>query len=74
MSLLDRVRRVFATQGSDPPFKEDEPLNFGAGVIKRLKLQNNYAGYNIKKYEPHLGKASNIYECIFSRPNCKNIN
>ena len=49
MSLLDRVRRVFATQGSNPPFKENEPLNFGAGVIKRLKLQNNYAGYNIKK-------------------------
>ena len=64
MSLLDRVRRVFATQGSNPPFKENEPLNFGAGVIKRLKLQNNYAGYNIKKYEPHLGKPQtymNVY-------------
>jgi len=55
MSIFDTVRRRFATKGSDPPFKEDDPLSFGAGIIQRLKLQNNYAGYNIKKYEPHIG-------------------
>ena len=55
MSIFDTVRRRFATKGSDPPFKEDDPLSFGAGVIQRLKLQNNYAGYNVKKYEPHIG-------------------
>ena len=68
MSLLDRVRRVFATQGSNPPFKENEPLNFGAGVIKRLKLQNNYAGYNIKKYEPHLGKPQTYMNVYLADP------
>ena len=55
MSIFDTVRRRFATKGSDPPFKEDDPLSFGAGIIQRLKLQNNFAGYNVKKYEPHIG-------------------
>jgi hypothetical protein len=59
---------VFATQGSNPPFKENEPLNFGAGVIKRLKLQNNYAGYNIKKYEPHLGKPQTYMNVYLADP------
>ena len=68
MSLIDRVRRVFATRGSNPPFKENEPLDFGAGVIKRLKLQNNYAGYNIKKYEPHLGKPQTYMNVYLADP------
>jgi len=68
MSLLDRVRRVFATRGSNPPFKEDDPLSFGAGVIKRLKLQNNFAGYNVKKYEPHLGKPQTYMNVYLADP------
>jgi len=56
MALLDRVRRVFATTGSTPPFKEDEPLSFGAGIIKRLKLSNDYQYGSKKRYEQHLGK------------------
>jgi len=41
MGLFDRVRRVFAQTGSAPPFKENDPLDYGAGVIKRLKISNN---------------------------------
>jgi hypothetical protein len=59
---------VFATRGSNPPFKEDDPLSFGAGVIKRLKLQNNFAGYNVKKYEPHLGKPQTYMNVYLADP------
>ena len=56
MSIIDRVRRRFANVGSNPPFKENDPRDFGAGIIKRLKLNNS--GFNIKskgEYEPHIG-------------------
>ena len=56
MAFLDRVRRVFATTGSEPPFKEDDPVSFGSGIIKRLKLSNDYTYGSKKKYEQHLGK------------------
>jgi len=64
MSMFDRIRRRFATVGTDPPFRKDEPVSFGAGVIKRLKLTNSYAGYAIKKYEPHIGKPQ-IYMNVY---------
>ena len=34
-------RREFASVGENPPFSKDNPRSFGAGVIKRIKLQNN---------------------------------
>ena len=68
MAFLDRVRRVFATTGSAPPFKEDEPLSFGAGVIKRLKLSNDYSYGQKKKYEQHLGKPRIYMDVYLSDP------
>ena len=68
MALLDRVRRVFATTGSAPPFKEDEPLSFGAGIIKRLKLSNDYQYGNKKRYEQHLGKPRIYMDVYLSDP------
>ena len=47
MALSDYLpwnRREFATVGRDPPFTKDEPRSFGAGVIKRIKINRNYAG------------------------------
>ena len=68
MAFLDRIRRVFATTGSAPPFKEDEPLSFGAGVIKRLKLSNDYQYGNKKRYEQHLGKPRIYMDVYLSDP------
>ena len=45
MSIFDIVRRRFATKGSDPPFKKDDPVSFGAGIIKRLKLSRSPKDY-----------------------------
>ena len=66
MSIIDSIRRTFASTGSTPPFTEDDPVSFGAGVIKRLKLSNQQKGYgkNQKEYESHLGspmKYMNVY-------------
>ena len=61
MGLGDWISRRFATVGSNPPFKEDEPRNFGEGVIRRLKLTNQTQSY---QYEKHIGdnrKYMNIY-------------
>ena len=55
MSIFDNIRRRFASVGSDPKFEENEPLDYGYGVIRRIKLQNQF-GNQFKKYEEHLGK------------------
>ena len=56
MSIIDRVRRRFASVGSNPPYKKDDPVSFGAGIIKRLKLQNNsFKALGKGDYEPHIG-------------------
>jgi len=56
MSFIDNVRRVFASTGSAPPFKKDDPRSYGEGVIKRLKLSNsNYGFQTSDKYEEHIG-------------------
>ena len=68
MAFLDRVRRIFATTGSAPPFKEDEPLSFGAGIIKRLKLSNDYSYGQKKSYEQHLGKPRIYMDVYLSDP------
>ena len=55
-------RRSFATKGTNPPFSKDDPRSFGAGVIKRIQLQNRpnlfgQAGGNFK--EPQIGDNKN---------------
>jgi len=56
MSFIDNVRRRFASIGSAPAFKKDDPRSYGEGVIKRLKLSNsNYGFQTSDKYEEHIG-------------------
>ena len=70
MSIIDSIRRTFASTGSTPPFTEDDPVSFGAGVIKRLKLSNQQGGYgkNQKKYEAHLGSPMTYMQVYLSDP------
>jgi hypothetical protein len=61
MGLGDWISRRFATVGKNPPFEEDDPRSFGEGIIRRLRLTNQYGQY---KYEKHIGdnrKYMNIY-------------
>ena len=54
-------RREFATVGSNPPYKKDDPRSFGAGVIRRIKLSNSRFG---REFEPQIGdnrRYMNIY-------------
>ena len=69
MSFVDNIRRRFATTGSTPPYKEDDPRSFGAGVIKRLKINRGFGGFNqIKDYEPHIGKNRTYMNVYLSDP------
>ena len=45
MSFIDRVRRSFASIGSNPTVKKDDPRSFGAGVIQRLKINKGFGGF-----------------------------
>ena len=65
MGLADRIRRVFATVGSNPNTPEDEPRGYGAGVIRRLKLTNNYGNRN---YEQHIGDNRTYMNVYLSDP------
>jgi hypothetical protein len=67
MSLYDNIRRRFATTGSNPPFKKDDPRSFGAGIIKRIKLQRQ-GGYRIKDYESHIGNNRTYMNVYLSDP------
>ena len=67
MSLIDNIRRRFATTGSNPPFKKDDPRSFGAGIIKRIKLQRQ-GGYQIKDYESHIGNNRTYMNVYLSDP------
>ena len=61
MGWGDWISRRFATKGKNPPFKEDEPLGFGEGIIRRLHLIGQSSAY---RYEKHIGdnrKYMNIY-------------
>jgi len=69
MSFVDNIRRRFATTGSNPSYKEDDPRSFGAGVIKRLKINKGFGGFNqIKDYEPHIGKNRTYMNVYLSDP------
>ena len=68
MALSDYLpwnRREFATVGRDPPFKKDDPKSFGAGVIKRIKINRNYAG---RDFEPQIGNNRRYMEIYLSDP------
>jgi len=65
MGLADRIRRVFATTGSNPNTPVDEPRSYGAGVIRRLKLTNNYGSRN---YEQHIGDNRTYMNVYLSDP------
>ena len=68
MSIIDNIRRRFATLGRDPPFKENEPLDYGAGIIKRLAISQPFMQARAKKYEQHLGKPMIYMNVYLSDP------
>jgi hypothetical protein len=69
MSFIDNVRRRFASVGSNPPYKEDDPRSFGEGVIKRLKINRGFGyGKQEKDYEPHIGKNRAYMNIYLSDP------
>jgi len=68
MSFIDNVRRRFASIGSNPSFKKDDPRSYGEGVIKRLKINRGYTFGQEKDYEPHIGKNRTYMNIYLSDP------
>jgi len=69
MSFIDNVRRRFASIGSNPSYKEDDPRSYGAGVIQRLKLSSGVGSFaQGKDYEPHIGKNRTYMNVYLSDP------
>ena len=63
--------RTFATVGSNPTYSKDNPRSYGAGVIKRIKLQNSgrgggYGGGANK--EPQIGDYRTYMNVYLSDP------
>jgi len=63
--------RTFATVGSNPTYSKDNPRSYGAGVIKRIKLQNSgrgggYGGGAHK--EPQIGDYRTYMNVYLSDP------
>ena len=70
MALRDYLpwnRREFAAVGSNPPFKENEPRDFGAGVIKRIQLQKN-SGMFGSSFEKQIGDAKTYMNVYLADP------
>tara|TARA_R100001129_G_scaffold172833_1_gene143775 strand:+ start:736 stop:2037 length:1302 start_codon:yes stop_codon:yes gene_type:complete len=67
MSFVDNIRRRFASIGSNPPVKEDDPRSFGEGVIRRIRLENQN-GMKFKKYEDHIGSPRTYMNVYLSDP------
>jgi len=69
MSFIDRVRRSFASIGSNPAYKKDDPRSYGAGVIQRLKINKGFGGFaQNKDFEPHIGKNRTYMNVYLSDP------
>ncbi len=68
MSFIDNVRRRFASIGSNPTFKKDDPRSYGEGVIKRLKINRGFTFGQEKDYEPHIGKNRTYMNIYLSDP------
>ena len=68
MALRDYwpFRRTFATVGNNPPYKKDEPRSYGAGVIRRLRLQQKYGIGG--DFERHIGDAKTYMDTYLSDP------
>jgi len=70
MALRDYVpflrRRKFATVGGDPPFKKDDPRSFGEGVIKRIRLSQQFKGGS--QYETQIGDPRTYMNVYLSDP------
>ena len=75
MALRDYLpwnRRKFAQVGSNPPFAANEPKDYGAGVIKRLQLQqssNMFGG----QYEKQIGDARTYMNVYLADPIVKTL-
>ena len=70
MALRDYLpwnRRKFASVGSNPPFAENEPRDFGAGVIKRIQLQKNQGMFG-SAYEKQIGDAKTYMNVYLADP------
>ena len=69
MSFIDRVRRSFASVGSNPSYKKDDPRSYGGGIIQRLKINKGFGGFGQNKdYEPHIGKNRTYMNVYLSDP------
>ena len=68
MSFIDNVRRRFASIGSNPSYKKDDPRSYGEGVIQRLKINRGFGGGQSKDYEPHIGKNRTYMNVYLSDP------
>ncbi len=68
MSFIDNVRRRFASIGSNPSYKKDDPRSYGEGVIKRLKINRGFSIGQEKDYEPHIGKNRTYMNVYLSDP------
>jgi len=70
MALRDYLpwnRRKFAAVGSNPPFKENEPRDFGAGVIKRIQLDKNSNRFG-SQFEKQIGDARTYMNVYLADP------
>jgi len=70
MALRDYLpwnRRKFAAVGSNPPFTQNEPRDFGAGVIKRIQLQKN-SGMFGSQFEKQIGDARTYMNVYLADP------
>ena len=68
MSFIDNVRRRFASIGSNPTYKKDDPRSYGEGVIQRLKINRGFAGGADKDFEPHIRKNRTYMNIYLSDP------
>jgi len=70
MSLRDYVpflrQRQFATVGKNPPFKKDDPRSFGEGIIRRLRLSQQFKGG--QQYESQIGDARTYMNVYLADP------
>ena len=68
MSFIDNVRRRFASIGSNPTYKKDDPRSYGEGVIKRLKINRGFSVGSSKDYETHIRKNRTYMNVYLSDP------
>ena len=59
-------RRTFATVGSNPSYSKDEPRSYGAGIIRRLRLQQGRGIFG--DYERHIGDGKAYMDTYLSDP------